>query len=269
MNFITISEMLGTDGEKIAREVAKITSYSFYGKEELFKAADEMGLLGYVEKVEIKSPSLLEKLFSNQPKIYLDRLQAVIYEVAKKGNAVFFGKGSQILLQSFDCALQVLIMGSMEKRLQRIMETSKIGREVAEKMIQTSDHEKRGFIRYAFDKDWLNPELYDLILNTDTLTTDTAVRIIVEAAKAEEVKACGKDAVKSLGKFSLQRKIESTLLEAGVASSNLFFTVEDTDSVRLFGSVSSSVEEREVLEILKEIKDIKKIKNDLATLTMR
>ncbi len=269
MNFITISEMLGTNGETIAREVAKIMDYPFYGKEELFKAADEMGLLHDVEKVEIKSPSLLEKLFSNQPKIYLDRLQAVIYEVAKKGNAVFFGKGSQILLQSFDCALKVLIMGSMEKRLQRIMETSKIGREVAEKMIQTSDHEKRGFIRYAFDEDWLNPELYDLILNTDTLTTDTAVRIIVEAAKAEEVKACGKDAVKLLGKFSLQCKIESALLEAGVMSPHLFFKVEDTDSVRLFGSVSSSVEKEEVVEILKGIKDIKKIKNDLAILTMR
>jgi cytidylate kinase len=269
MYFITISEMLGTNGETIAREVATITGYPFYGKEELFKAADEMGLLRDVEKVEIKSPSLLEKLFSNQPKIYLDRLQTVIYEVAKKSNAVFFGKGSQILLHSFDCALKVLIMGSMEKRLQRVIETNNLEREVAEKMIQTSDHEKRGFIRYAFDEDWLNPLLYDLTLNTDTLSTDTAVRIIVEAAKADEVKACGKDAVKLLGKFSLQRKIESALLEAGVASSHLFFTVEDTDSVRLFGSVSSSAEEREVVEILKVIKDIKKIKNDLTILTMR
>ncbi len=268
MNFITISEMLGTDGEKIAREVAKITGYPFYGKEELFKAADEMGLLRDVEKVEIKSPSLLEKLFSNQPKIYLDRLQTVIYEVAKKGNALFFGKGSQILLQSFDCALQVLIIGSLEKRIQKVMEANKVGREVAEKMIQTSDHEKRGFIRFAFDEDWLNPKLYDLIINTDMLATDAVVRIIVEAAKAEEIKACGKDAVKSLGKFSLQRKIESALLEAGVASPNLFFTVEDIDSVRLFGSVSSSAEEKEVVKILKG-KDIKKIKNDLTILTMR
>jgi cytidylate kinase len=269
MNFITISEMLGTNGETIARAMAKIMGYPFYGKEELFKAADEMGLLHDVEKVELKSPPFLEKFFSDQPKIYLDRFQAVIYEVAKKGNAVFFGKGSQILLHSFDCALHVLVIGSMEKRIQRVMKTNNVGREVAEKMIQTSDHEKRGFIRYAFDEDWLNPKLYDLVLNTDTLTTDTAVKIIVEAAKAEEIKACGTDAVKLLGKFSLQCKIESALLEAGVMNPHLFFKVEDTDSVRLFGSVSSSVEKEEVVEILKGIKDIKKIKNDLAILTMR
>ena len=85
----------------------------------------------------------------------------------------------------------------------------------------------------------------------------------------EDIKACGIDAVKLLGKFSLQRKIESAFLEAGVTSSHLFFAVEDTDSVRLFGSVSSSVEKEEVVKILKGIKDIKKIKNDLTVLTMR
>ncbi len=159
MHFITISVMLGTEGRAIAREVAKIMDYPFYGKEELFKAADEMGLLHDVDKVELRNPSLLEKIFSDQPKIYLDKLQAVIYEVAKKGNALIFGKGSQILLHSFDCALHVLIISSLEKRIQRIMEVNHVGREVAEKIIQTSDHEKRGFIRYAFNEEWLNPKL--------------------------------------------------------------------------------------------------------------
>jgi len=269
MNFITISEMLGTDGETIARKVAKIMDYPFYGKEELFKAADGMGLLHGIEKVQIKSPPLLEKFFSDQPKIYLDRFQSVIYEVAKKGNALFFGKGSTILLRSFNCALHVFIIGSTEKRVQRVMQTNNVGREVAEKMVQTSDREKRGFIRYAFDEGWPNPLLYDLTLNTDMLAVDTAVKLIVETAKAEEIKACGIDAVKLLGKFSLQRRIESALLEAGIMSPHLFFKVEDTDSVRLFGAVGSSAEKKEVTEILKEIKEIRKIKDDLAVLTMR
>jgi len=40
-----------------------------------------------------------------------------------------------------------------------------------------------------------------LTLNTDALTIATAVKIIVDAAKAEEVKACGVDAINLLGKF--------------------------------------------------------------------
>jgi cytidylate kinase len=263
MYFITISEMLGTHGEKIARQVAKKLGYTFYGEEELYKAADDMGFLDDVKKLNEKGPSLFEKFFSERPKIYLNRLQSVILQVAKKGDAVFFGRGSQLLLHSFDCAFHVLLSGSMEKRVQRVMEQEQVSRELAEQMIRRSDHDKRGFIRFAFDEDWLNPHLYDLLLNMDKLSFDSAARIIVDAAKSDEIKACGRDSVRLLGKLSLQRKVESALLEAGIANSHLFVTVENANTVRLFGMVSSEEEKEAVEKVLKGIKDTKKIANDL------
>jgi hypothetical protein len=53
MYFITISEMYGTHGENIAGQVAKDLGYTFYGEEELYKAADEMGFLDEVRKLDI------------------------------------------------------------------------------------------------------------------------------------------------------------------------------------------------------------------------
>lgn len=261
MYFITVSEMLGTNGEKIAREVAKNLNYSFLGEEELLKAAEEMGLPLGTRKLDEKGPAFLESFFSQKPKIYLDRLQSVILELAKKGNRVFFGRGSQLLLQSFDCAFHVLVTGSMGKRAQRVMEEKKVGKEVSEKMIHRSDHDKRGFLRFAFDEDWLNPQLYDLILNTDKLSTDSAVKIIVDAAKSDEIKACGIDSVKSLGKLSLHRRIEAAFLEAGLPEHHLFFTVEDEESVRIMGFVNSSEEKERVEKIIKGIKGIKNLIN--------
>ena len=140
MYFVTVSEMLGTGGESVARKVAEKLAYPFYAKEELFKAADEMGYLADVSHLELKSPHLLEKFFSDKPRIYLDRFQSVIYEVAKKGNALFFGKGSQLLLHRFDCALHVLITGSREKRIDRLMGDMNVERSMVEKIIHTSDH---------------------------------------------------------------------------------------------------------------------------------
>ena len=263
MYFITVSEMMGTGGEIISRRVAEILNYTYYGEDELFKAADELGFLSDVKRLDEKGPTLLEKFFSEKPKLYLDRLQSVIYEVAKKGNAVFFGKGSQFLLNSFDCALHVLVTGSMEKRMRRVMEERKVERDAAERMVELSDHNKRGFLRFAFDEDWLNPHLYDLILNTDKLSVDSAVKIVVDAARSEEIKTCGADSVKSLGKLSLQRKIEAAFLESGLVNQNLFFTVEDTDSVRLYGLVNSLEKKEQIEATVKGIKGIKKIINDL------
>jgi cytidylate kinase len=263
MYFVTISEMYGTNGEKIARQVAKELNYTFYGEEELFKAADEMGFLSDIKKLGEKSPALLERFFSEKPKIYLDRLQSVIYEVAKKGDAIFFGRGSQLLLHSFDCAFHVLVTGSMEKRVKRVMEENQVGREVAERVIHRSDHDKRGFIRFAFDEDWLNPHLYDLISNTDKLSVDSVVKMIADGARSEEIKSCGIDSITNLKRLSLHRQIESALLESGLMTSHLFFTVENGDSVRLFGMVNSQEEKEKVETLAKKAKDIKRVANDL------
>src|SRR4030043_1475778 len=225
MYFITISEMIGTNGEKIARKVAEALKYSFYGEEELSEAASKMGFLSDIKKMDEKAPALFERFFSEKPKIYLDRLQSIIYEVAKNGNALFFGRGGQFLLQSFDCAFHILMTGSMEKRIKRVMDEKHVGKEVAEKIISRSDHDKRAFIRFAYDEDWLNCRLYDLLLNTDKLSIDSAVKMIADAAKSDGIKSCGIDSVQLLGKLSLNRKGDSALLEALVNSHDFFLEV--------------------------------------------
>ena len=266
MYFITVSEMLGSGGEKVARNVAEKINYPFFAKEELYKAAHEMGYLDDVSHLELKSPHLLEKYFSDKPKIYLDRFQSVIYEVAKKGNALFFGKGSQLLLHNFDCALHVLITGSMDKRIARLVRNMNIEPSVAEKIIHTSDHDKAGFLKYAFNADWLNPHLYDITINTDKLDIESVVGIVLSAAQSEDIRSCSTDAVVNLAKLSLQRRIESFLLEAGVLSLRMFFAVEDFESVKLYGIVHSEEEKEAVERVIRGIKEIKNIKNDLTVL---
>jgi cytidylate kinase len=264
MYFITFTDMLGTRGEKIARQVAGSLNYSFYGEEELLHAAERMGFLPDVKQLDEKGPGLIDLFFSEKPKIFLDRLQSVIFEVAKSGNAIFYGRGSQLLLNSFGCALHTLVIGSTEKRILQVMEEQKVGREIAEKMIHRSDSNKKGFLRFAFHEDWLNPQLYDLILNMDKLSVEAAVKMVVDAAKSEEIKACGIDSVTALGKLSLHRKIESALLEAGAMTPYLFVEVEDMDSVRVYGMITSPDEKERVEGILKGIKDVKKITSDLS-----
>ncbi len=61
--------------------------------------------------------------------------------------------------------------------------------------------------------------------------------------------------------------MESLLLEAGITSSHLFFTVEGTDSVRLFGIADSSGEKEGIENLVRKIKEIKNVKNELMVFT--
>lgn len=263
MYFITISEMLGSNGERIAREVAREIGYLFYGDEELYTFADQMGVLQDIKRIDEKPPAFFQRFFSEKPKIYLDRLQSVIYELAKQGNAVFFGRGSHFLLRAFNCAFHILIIGSIEKRIQRLMEEKRIGREIAEKMILRSDQEKKGFIQYAFREDWLNPNLYDLILNTDKLSTESATQMIIEGAKSDEIKACGVDSALILKKLSLERQLEALFLEEGLSDLHVFFTIENEETVRLSGVVEEENIKEKIEKRVKEIKGIQKIINQI------
>jgi hypothetical protein len=96
---------------------------------------------------------------------------------------------------------------------------------------------------------------------------DSAVRMIVDAAKSDEIKSCGIDSVQLLGKLSLNRKVESVLLEAGVMNLHLFFKVEEPDSVMLYGIVNSSEEKEKIGKLVRKIKEIKNIKNELVVST--
>jgi cytidylate kinase len=261
MYFVTVSDMLGTDGGKVAREVAQRLGYTYYGESELAAAAAEMGLPPETKNFDEKSPDFFSRYFSGKPKVSLDRLQAVIFDLAKKGDAVFHGRGSQVLLKSFECALHVLVTGSMKKRKERLMAESRFADDVAERVLTRSDGDKRGFLRYAFDEDWLNPGLFDLVLNTDKMSVESAVKLIVEAARSDEIKACGIDSAKALGKLALTRLIESTLIEEGLMSSHLFFTVEDEETVQVFGLVASTEEREKVERVLERLKNVKAVRS--------
>ncbi len=266
MNFITFSEMIGSRGEDIAKQVAAELKYSYFGEEELSATASKNSFFSILQKFDEKGPNLFERFFSEKPKIYLDRFQSMIYDEAQKGDTVFFGRGSQLLLNSFGCALHVLVTGSEEKRIEVVMAQNTVGKEVAKKIVERSDHDKRGFIRYAFDEDWLNPKLYDLIINTDKLSVAPAVNLVVGAATSNEIGTCGIDSIDLLGRLSLQRKVESALLELDINRSHIFTTVEDIKTIRLSGLVNSLSEKEIVEESVRKVAGVIRVINDIQVL---
>jgi cytidylate kinase len=261
MYFITFSEKMGTNGSEIARRVSDQLGYRFYDTEAIENVAQEMGFLQDVKEIDEKVPSLFERIFSHKPEIYLDRLNSVIYELASRGNAVFLGRGSYILLRGFKCALHIRVTASLEKRIQNLMERG-LQREVATNAIHRSDHERGSFVKFAFEVDWENPELYDLMLNMDNLTIDLAVNTVLHIAGSEEIKARSLDAMKSLEMMGLARRAEAALIEAGLKHGPSISVLEP-GRIQLTGFVVDPMTKTKAEEILKGVKGIQSIDNQI------
>ena len=265
MEFITISRQLGTNGTEIARQVADKLGYKFIDNKTIEAAAQAMGLIESVEDMDEKAPSFFQRFFSHKPSINLDRLSSVIYELAKQGDAVFLGRGGQILLKSFTCALHIRIVASPPIRIHNLMERG-YTEEAASKAIHQSDHERGGFIKFAFGVDWENPRLYDLVLNMDKVTIALAVDTVLTMARSSEIKSCTLDSIESLGKLALAHRAEAALTASGVSyglETAVSVSVDEPGKVRLIGMVEDERSKTRAEEVLKTVKGVESIENQI------
>jgi len=92
----------GNQRNEVAKRVP-VASVSLYDTKAINHMAEELGILGSVREVDEKVPSMLHRVFSHAPMVYLERLYSVIYELARQGNAVFLAGKSHPLARLSLC----------------------------------------------------------------------------------------------------------------------------------------------------------------------
>ena len=264
MPLITISRGIGCGGMVIARLVADGLKVKLYDDDMLQKEAVRLGYRAEkIKGLDAKAPGFLDLLLGQKPNIYLDYMEALIYEVAKKGEGVIVGHGSQMLLRDFECALHVRIYAGEPTRIKNLMEQQGLSEEAAMKLIHKNDHEQKGFFRFAFHMDWTDPSLYDLIINTEQLGIVTAARLIMEAARSDGIKACSLTAFEAMERLALKKKIEAVLLENQVQMVRFHIEVAQKGDVEIRGFAESAEEKAQILKTIEAVKGVSKVHGDI------
>jgi hypothetical protein len=80
----------------------------------------------------------------------------------------------------------VRLVAPLEARLEAIMVRERLTREAARRLITKVDGERGCYIKANYGSDWDANSLYDLTLNTASLTHDRVVDILVEGVAAKD-----------------------------------------------------------------------------------
>lgn len=96
---------------------------------------------------------------------YHDLLTQVITELAQAGNVVIMGRGSQVILSTFPGTLHIQVVAPYLTRVERLMEREVLDRASAKQRVAHADEMRAGFMRRYFNVDWLDPTLYDCVIN--------------------------------------------------------------------------------------------------------
>jgi cytidylate kinase len=187
MAILAISREYGSGGREIGRKVADLLGYQFVDKERLFQDLEQAGprWVRIAKEVDEVCPTLWER-HDWQYRGYVSQIEDLILEYAVGDNVVIIGRGGSSLLQGVPFCLRVRLIAPMEARLQAIMARERLTLEAATRLIAQIDGERACYIKANYGSDWDAEDVYDLTLNTASLTHDQVVDILVKNLAAKD-----------------------------------------------------------------------------------
>ena len=262
MSLLTISSPFGSGGKEIAQIVADGLNLEIYDDRKLLELASEAGIRPEDLK-ELRRPGFFDRIFSNKPRVYLEYMDSIIFEVSRQGNGIIIGHGSQMLLRDFSCALHVRIQSPEASRIEYVAKKRGLGKEAARKLIHKLDSKQQGFFRLAFGKDLNDPSLYDLIVNCEKLGYESAARLIIEAAIAEEIHACSLTALEAMERLSQVKKVQAALLKDNLDDNMLTIDVSEMGVVELSGLTHSRELLDQIIEAVHKVPGVSKVHSEI------
>ena len=208
MAVITISRELGSEGSYIANQVAQTLGYHLVDKQTIEKILSQYGFVHFGRDYE-SVPNFWERLDRVKGDM-ITMLNRAIQAMASYGDVVIMGRGSFAVLGDYTDVLNVRIQAPLAVRIRRIMAERQIkDMDAAEALIKESDKVRSAFIQTWYGVRWNQADAFDLVIDTNKVPRDVAVKWIIEAASLKNVR---------MGIMPTTQKIHVDQMLAGVVS---------------------------------------------------
>jgi cytidylate kinase len=185
---ITISREPGSGGRIVAQKLAAILNVEVFHQEVLHEMAKRAEVSEQMlATMDERGLSILEDWISSLvydrhmwPDEYLNHLMNVIGTIGKHGRAVVVGRGANFILPP-EQRLRVRITAPRKFRIQNVAREFNLAEGEAKRRVIQTESDRKAFIRKYFNSDIADPDNYDLIINTETLSLDAASKVIAAA----------------------------------------------------------------------------------------
>ena len=190
--FITVSREAGSGGRLIAKKVAKKLNFKYFDKKliEMIsrKSKQRQALIATLDEKERSFMNDLVHSLLNPDYVseqtFIKSLFEVVLSVAKKGNCVIIGRGGNFITSQYG-GLNVRIVAPYLVRAGFTAKYEKRTLYEARERVKKYDKQRKEYIRQYFSKNASNANYYDVVINTNYLSVDEAVDIIVTAFKVK------------------------------------------------------------------------------------
>ena len=190
MGVITIGRLYGSDGRKIAQELANRVGLRFYDKELIRLAAKESNIpYDDLVKADEKRASFWayptdneriteDRWYYSVNDILYDTEKKIIREKAEKEDCVIVGRcANRILSDRKDC-LSVFVYAPMDYRIRTVMEREYLSEKEARARIRKMDKQRRYHYNYFTDRNWEDMDEYDICIDSSKCSIERCAKVL-------------------------------------------------------------------------------------------
>ena len=188
---VTISRERGSGGGMIGSKVAELLGFVLFDKEIVDAVARSASLDRLVvEHMDERSQRSIreraQRVMHQQafsPQTYMAHLTKAILTIGEKGRAVIVGRGAHLLLPP-EHSLRLRIIAPLATRVERVCSATGLSEAEGQKLVSDTDRERTRYIQENFGCADADPLLYDLVINTGSLSQEAVAGLIVRTALA-------------------------------------------------------------------------------------
>jgi CMP/dCMP kinase len=199
-----LSHTTGSGGDEIGKRVAERLGYLYLDEDIVARAAAEGGLEPRDIASEERRKSLASRLLETfaegggdawtlgaahgmevlRPADIRALIRETIVQTAARGKVVIVSHAASYALERGPDTLRVFVTASPKTREERIAVAADGGeRAQAARVIKDSDAGRRDYLKRFYSIDSESPTDYDLVVNTDQLSSEQAAEIVLRAAE--------------------------------------------------------------------------------------
>ena len=193
---ITIAREYGSGGRVLGQKIAKQLGIPCYDKEIIEQAAKKSGLTErYVsDNEQSMSPlwikniifqnyeSSLEHSLSSKDALFVAECH-VIRDMASRGSCVIVGRCADYVLKDFPHVVKVFCYSDIGSEVRRCIDKYGLPADKAPDEVRRVNRAREAHYEYYTGMKWRDVHNYDLVVNTASMSIDTACSLVTELAK--------------------------------------------------------------------------------------
>jgi cytidylate kinase len=268
MPVIALTQEMGSLAKDVALRLGEVAGLQVMRHEVAENIAGRMQVeTSLIHRLREGKAGLRERLATDKQQVAVFTAEEV-FSLARRGNIVLRGWGATLLLRPVRHVVRVRITRPFAQRVDWLMDNLGMAeRDAAEAEVRRSDEAHASRMRAQFGVTWGDPLLYDLVINTERVSVESAVeQILALAARPEFLETDASRAC--LEGLALSARVRAALLANEATRETNIGIDADRGKVLLTGLVLNESERDEVERVTSTVAGTGNVENKLRVMAI-